>query len=359
MVPLFKVFMPLEVMEGIHDILYSGNLTFGKFGREFEEKLKKFHGNPYILTTSTNNYASLIALFLADIYEGDEVIASPMACLASNQPVMVLGGKMIWADIDPLTGTLDPEDVRKKITKKTKAILHYHWCGYPGYIDEINQIGREFGILVIDDAIESFGSEYKGKKIGNTGTDITCFSFQAVRLPNTIDGGAMSFNSKDLYEKALLMRDYGIDRKKFRDSEGEISPLCDIKMRGFNALMSEVNSYIGCKQLDYVEDLLSKQRMNASHYNSLYQFNTMNLREETLPNYWVYSLFSENIDSEIKSFKEQGINASKVHLRNDSYSCFGEKGINLKGVNKFAQTAFSIPSGWWVNAKEVLISPNF
>ena len=100
-----------------------------------------------------------------------------------------------------LTGTLDPESVKQKITSKTKVIFHNHFCGYPGYIDEINSVGQDYGIPVVDDAIEAFGSEYKGKKIGNTGTDVTIFSFQAVRLPTTIDGGAIIFKDKTLYEK--------------------------------------------------------------------------------------------------------------------------------------------------------------
>jgi perosamine synthetase len=142
MVPLFKVYSPQEELASKIDIiLKSGQLTSGNYVRLFEKQLQDFIGNPYVLVTGSNTYASLIALALCDLRNEHEVIASPMACLASNQPVLNFGAKLVWADIDPRTGTLDPTDVRKRITSKTKAILHYHWGGYPGYIDELNNIG--------------------------------------------------------------------------------------------------------------------------------------------------------------------------------------------------------------------------
>lgn len=146
--------------------------------------------------------------------------------------------KVVWADVDPNTGTLLPESVKEKITAKTRLIFHNHYCGYIGYVDEINAIGKEYSIPVMDDCVEAFGSKYKGNYAGNLGTDISIFSFQTVRLPNTIDGGAIIFKDKQLYEKALLMRDFGIRRNIFRDSNGEITAGCDIYMKGYGATMS-------------------------------------------------------------------------------------------------------------------------
>ena len=150
----------------------------GSGGKLFEQKLGEYIGESRITVVNSYNSAMLIALAVIGVKPGDEIIASPMSCLASNQPFATQNLKVVWADIDPKTGTLDPESVKSKISPKTKAIFHNHYCGYPGYIDEINQIGKEKGIIVVDDAIEAFGSEYMGKRIGNTGTDITIFSFQ-------------------------------------------------------------------------------------------------------------------------------------------------------------------------------------
>lgn len=221
MIPLYKPHMP-ELPE-LNDILHSGQLAYGKYSRLFERELESFIGcgEGHALVCNSFNMAILVVIAMLDIKAGDEVIASPMACLASTQPFATQAIKVKWADVDPDTGTLRPEDVRKKVTAKTKAIIHNHFCGYVGYVDEVNAIGREFGIPVIDDCIEAFGSEYKGQRMGNCGTDITIFSFNAVRIPNTIDGGAILVQDDDLLKKGILIRDCGIDRGKFRDALGK------------------------------------------------------------------------------------------------------------------------------------------
>lgn len=349
---LFEIFTPKESFgESLENILRSGQLTSGRYVKVFEKQLQEYIGNPYVMVTGNNTYASLIALALCNIRNDDEVISSPMACLASNQPVLNFGGRLVWADIDPHTGSLDPDHVRKRITSKTKAILHYHWGGFPGYVDEINQIGNEFGIVVIDDAIESFGSEYKNRKMGNTQTPITTFSFQTVRLPNSIDGGAIAFNNEDMYKKALRMRDFGIDRSTFRDSLHEISTASDISHYGYNAIMNELNAFVGSKVMEQTPALISKQRVNAGMWdlycaeNSCYP---LNIRKEILPNYWVYSFLSPNQVHDLIALREIGYYASKLHIRNDYYSCFGKFDDSLKGVASFARQQLSVPSGWWI-----------
>lgn len=353
MQPLFKVFVPeINLSEDIEQILRSGRLTSGHYVSLFEKKLQDYIGNPYVLVTGSNTYASLIALALCELKNDDEVIASPMACLASNQPVLNFGAKLVWADIDPLTGSIDPEDVRKKITSKTKAIIHYHWGGYPGYIDEINEIGREHGITVIDDSIESFGSQYKGKKMGNTGSDLTTFSFQTIRLPNSIDGGGISFKKEELYLKALRMRDFGINRANFRDKLDEISSESDIKYFGYNAIMNEINGYIGYKVMDYTDQLISIQLENSLMWDEFCKqrgYTPLNKnRNEIVPNYFIYSFLTPRQNEDLISIRELGFYASKVHIRNDFYSCFGKFNDELRGVDIFANKQLSVPTGWWI-----------
>jgi len=336
----------------LNTILHSGNLSYGVWGKKFEEKLRTYIGVNHLVTTNTYSSAIQVALTTLGLKSGDEVIVSPMSCLASNQPLITFGLKVIWADIDPLTGTLHPDEVKKKITSKTKLIFHNHFCGYLGYIDEINDIGRTHGVPVIDDCIEAFGSEYKSKISGNVGTDITLFSFQTVRLPNTIDGGAIVFNNEVLYEKALLVRDFGIQRSVFRDKNKEISPKCDISLLGYGATMSEINSYIGCMQMDEIEKLLSVQRENALKWNTWLETNNktvyrLNNRKEVLPNYWVYGFLSENKMEDMLWFREKGYYASGVHLNNNNYSLFGNKEY-LGGVEEFNSKILAIPCGWWI-----------
>lgn len=353
MIRLYKPYMPEELPE-LNNILYSGALAYGNWGKKFEQELGTYIGEEKISIVNSFNAAMTLALDVIDIDIDDEIIASPMSCLASTQPFATQGAKVIWADIDPLTGTLDPESVKKRITSKTKAIFHNHHCGYAGYIDEINEVGRNKGIYIVDDAIEAFGTEYKGNKIGSRhlGSDLTVFSFQTVRLPNTIDGGAIAFKDSELQKKANLIRDLGVDRTKFRDENGEISAKCDISLPGYGITMNEINSYIGLTQLSELPYLLSVQRANAEAWknelNSMSEFRFLGIFPEQNPNNWVFGLLSENKQQSIAQFREIGFYASGIHLPNNYYSVFNNQ-EKLPGVMEFYSKFLALPSGWWYN----------
>lgn len=350
MIPLFKPHMP--DLPHLGSILNSGALAYGKYGRGFEKKLSNFIGTENLIVTNSYNMAILVALSTLGIGIGDEVLLSPMACLASIQPLLSVGIKVRWADVDPKTGTLSPDSVRERITSRTKCIIHNHYCGYIGFIDEINEIGCNLGIPVIDDCIEAFGGEYKGRKIGNTGTDVTIISFNAVRIPNTIDGGAVIFKDKSLYNKSILLRDCGIDRSRFRDDIGEINQQCDITLVGHSATMSDVNAYIGIQQMKEITYIIEKQRQNAREWDVYLEGNFKDLSpikiKGTNPNYWVYGLLSEKKRETILTFRELGYYASGVHLNNNCYSIFGDKS-ELIGVNEFYNKFLALPCGWWVD----------
>ena len=352
MIPIFKPYMPENITSGIEDILYSSKLSFGDKGKEFEEKLAFYIGNDKVLTISSYNQALLIVLSTLGLKPGDEIIASPVSCLASNQPFVVKGLKVVWADVNPLSGTLSVDDVRSRITSKTKAIFHNHYCGYLGEIEEMNTLGKEFGIPVVDDCIEAFGSELNGRKTGNLGTDITVFSFQTVRLPNTIEGGALVFNNQEMFEKAKIIRDYGIERANFRDSLNEINPDCDIKLEGYGALMGEISSMIGIKQLEGLDSLIKKQRANAVIWDKRIQqekdIESLRPIENTVPNRWVYGVLAKNKIKTIKNYRKEGFYATSVHTNNNIYSVFENK-TNLSGVNDFMNHFVAFPCGWWFN----------
>lgn len=354
MIPIFKPYMPKNITHGMDKILYSGNLAYGEIGKKFEKELSNYIGNEKLLTISSYNQALLIILSTLDLSPGDEVIASPVSCLASNQPFAIKGLKVIWADIDPQFGTLCAKDVESKITSKTKAIFHNHFCGYLGDIENINNLGKKYGIPVIDDCIEAFGSQFKGQKTGNLGTDITIFSFQTIRLPNTIQGAALVFNNLDNYIKAKMIRDYGINRKNFRDKNNEINPNCDVKLEGYGALMSEINSFIGLRQLQDLDSLIKIQQTNAKLWNEIFknsdEFKSLKIIKNSKPNNWVYGVLAKNKSKAINHFRKKGYYATGVHINNNIYSIFKNK-IELISVNEFMNHFIAIPSGWWYNLK--------
>lgn len=357
MIPLHKVFMPNNIEKELTNILYSGKLSYGKYSKSFERELRDFIGNQLVLAISANPV--MFALQLLNIKEGDEVIASPMSCLMTTQPINLCGAKVKWCDIDPNTGTLEPDQVVKNITAKTKAIIHYHWAGYPGYISEINKIGKSYGIPIIEEASTALGSEYNEKKVGNTGSDIVCFSFSPIRLPNTIDGSGLSFGNKELFEKAKIFRDLGIKREFFRDDVGEISNTYDVEHVGTNATLNDLSGYIGSKQMKTLENLLEKQRVNGQAWlTKLHDVKNVTFlcnRKEINPNFWVFSFnIKHGRDTLLKKFRNNGYYASKIHIRNDMYSVFNvSRKPELLGVKKFSKTQINIPSGWWVNTLDI------
>lgn len=353
--PLFRPYVP-DSLPNLESILHSGQLAYGKFSTEFERDLEEYIGIEKVVCTNSYNSAYLVLITALNLQPGDEVIASPMCCLASSQPFAISGIKLIWADIDPAIGTLDPDSVRESITPKTKAIVHNHFCGYVGFVNDIRSIANEKGILLIDDVSEAFGSEYKGFKAGNWGADATVYSFQTVRLPNSIDGGGISFKYRQHTEKALLLRDYGIDRTRFRDDIGEISSGCDIKLAAYGVLPSDVNSYIGSLTLRQTDNLLGLQRKNAMFWEEVVpqQFATpLKPLNNTIPNYWVFGTLAENKRDFIELMRRRyNYYASSVHLPNNYYSLFGNQ-CELPGVTEFQNHFVALPSGWWIDKVEM------
>lgn len=348
MIPLFKPYMP-DLPE-LDTILHSGKLSYGQYSIDFENQLKDFFGTENLFVTNSYSSAIDVVINVLGLKPGDEIIMSPMSCLVSTLPFASRFLHIVWADVIPNKGTLNPQDVENKITPKTKAIVHNHFCGYPGLIDEINTIGKKYDIPVIDDCIEAFGSKYKGVKVGNCGTDITIFSLSPTRMLTTIDGGIVIFREKKKFKKGLLIRDCGIDRSKFRDDIGEINPKCDVKVLGYSAMMSNVSAYIGIKQLEQVDRLLEKNKSNAFFWK------TQNLvwldTADAEPNYWVFGTLCSDKRESIVEYRKKGFYASGVHINNNIYSIFKNK-INLPGVNYFVKHFVALPCGWWFDGFEL------
>lgn len=355
-IPLYKVHLPPDIQSFLASVLQSGNLSGGPNVKRFEGLLQSYVGNRLI--TSTGDISSSIALSLsmAGVGPGDEVIASPMACLATNQPIKNLYANVRWCDVDPLTGNMDPADLASKVNPSTKAVLVFHWAGNPVDLDSIYAVAEKHNIPVVEDAGEALGAEYKGRKIGNTGSDFTVFSFYPNRHINTIEGAAIAFSSSENYERGQWLKRYGIHQPSFRTDNGEINPDSDIPVAGLNSYMNHVSASIGVKQMGALPVIVKKHQSNWEFYNdalkNLPGISVLKSIPDTKSACWVYTLLAERRDSLLKFLRGRGIYASKVHLRNDIYSCFGASTERLPGVDCFAAHCISIPSGWWVGAKE-------
>src|SRR5574343_363186 len=190
LIPLFSVNIPKEIDQPLLEVLHSGYIGQGPKVEEFEGLLAKYFGNKNVLSLNNGTAALHLAIRLAGVTDGAEVITTPMTCTATNEPILANGGKIVWADVDPNTGLIDPLDVERKITPKTKLIIGVDWGGTPCDWDRLNAIGKKYGVKVLEDAAHAIGATYKGRKVG-TLADYTIFSLQAIKHITTIDGGLL------------------------------------------------------------------------------------------------------------------------------------------------------------------------
>ena len=343
-VPLFKVFMSKNIDNPLKKVIHSGYIGQGPKVNEFEEKLQKFIGNPFIFTVNNGTSALHLALRLAGIKYGDEVITTPMTCTATNWAILHHGANLVWSDIDPSDGNISPRDIQKKITNNTKAIVVVDWGGTPCDILKIKKIAGN--IPIIEDSAHGFGSVYNKKKVGNW-ADYTCFSFQAIKHLTTGDGGAIAVKNKKDFDRGILLRWYGIDRYiKTKDERIEV----DIKEWGYKFHMNDINAIIGIENLKYINKILFLHRSNASYYNenlkNINGLKTPVVRENDISSYWLYTIRVKQRLAFMEFMRDHGIFVSQVHRRNDTHPVVLNFSTPLPGVDEFTKEMVCIPVGW-------------
>ena len=347
MIPLLKVYHPDNIGYKIEEVFKSGFITEGEYSDKFESKLSSYVGNKNTSLVNSCTSALTLAYHACDLQPGDEVITTAMTCMATNQPLYQTGAKMIFADIDPNTGNIDPESVRKKITPKTKLIVGVHWAGQPFDIDAISSIAKEHNIKVVEDAAHALGASYNNKKIGSH-SDFVCFSFQAIKHMTTVDGGSVSCLSEKDHERIKKLKWFGLDRSFTGGSRWEQ----DIVECGYKMHMNNINAVVGLEQMKYVDANIEKHIDNGTFFDQ----NITNKKIRKLvqlpkaqSSYWIYSLLVEDRDDFKRYMQENNIATDIVHKRNDSYSVFKEhRDDNLRGLQEFESQLMNIPVGWWV-----------
>lgn len=342
-----------SALEGLEKVLLSGYIGQGPKVEEFEKGLSPWVGNQNILTVNAGTSALHLALRLANVTSDSEVISTPMTCSATNSPIMERGATIVWADINPWTGNIDPVDVERKITSKTKAILAVHWGGYPCDLDQLYAISKKYGIPLIEDAAHAFGATYKDQPIGS-GPSLTCFSFQAIKLLTTGDGGLLCCPSMQDYRRGKLLRWFGIDREAPRK---DLRVEEDILEYGYKFHMNDISASIGLDQLKYTKGLLETAQANALYYDralsGLKKVSKLDYRFDRKSSYWLYTIRVDGRESFQEYMKSQGVMVSQVHVRNDIHTAFKAFRRSLPGVDEFSKYQVSIPVGWWVEPQDI------
>lgn len=380
-IPLFKVFMSPTAKDKVGEVLDSGYIGQGPKVDEFEKQLGDYFGNNKVITTNAGTSALHLALHLLKkpkpnwkdefhgvafvehnwpgIEDGDEVLATPLTCTASNWPILANNLKIKWVDIDPTTLNMCLTDLEKKMTPKTKAIMGVHWGGYPLDLDKIRDIRAKFRAkngwapALIEDGAHSFGSKYKGKYLGNHG-NFVMNSLQAIKHITSVDGGLLYCPHDELYERAKLLRWYGIDR----NPNGRTDFRCesDIPEWGFKFHMNDVCAAIGMENFKHMDTLVNRHKENAAYYDLRLQNVdgvTLLKREEGFESaFWIYSLLVDDRPAFYEHMKQCNITVSQVHERNDKHSCMAEFRTELPNLEKTIGKVVSIPVGWWVTNEQ-------
>lgn len=256
-------------IQAVVDVLKSDYLTTGPRVAEFEKKVADYVGAKYAVAVCNGTAALHIACLAAGITEGDEVITTPITFAASSNCVLYCGGTPVFADIDPDTYNIDPSEIEKKITDKTKAIIPVHYTGQPCDMDAITAIAKKYGLTVIEDGAHALGASYKNQMIGSI-SDMTCFSFHPVKPITTGEGGMVVTNDEQLYKRLLLFRSHGITREEELMTENQGGWYYQQLELGYNYRITDISCALGSSQMDKLDGFLDARREIAHRYDEAF-----------------------------------------------------------------------------------------
>lgn len=318
-----------------------------EFEHAFGELVRVSPSPPLALNSCTS--ALDLALYMAGVGLGDEVITTPMTCTATNGVIANRGGKIVWADVDPVTGLIDPSDVARKITRRTKAIMAVDWAGRSCDYKSLRKaalVAPWLQIPIIQDAAHNLLVDPRNRG------DYVCWSFQAIKHLTTGDGGALQV-PEGQRDRARLLRWYGLDR----ESKADFRCSQDITEIGFKYHMNDIAAAIGLANLPHARGIVEKQRENAAYYSEALQDvpGVVAPPKDPGASWWLYTCLVEGRAGFIDHLAQWGISASPVHRRNDVHPAFREWHSGpLPGADSFAEREVAIPVGWWLSDKDRL-----
>ena len=372
-IPLFKVFMSPDVIVPLNNVILSGFVTQGPQVDKFEEKLIEFFDNPFLLTLNSATSGLSLALRLLKKPneslnwpgfddEKDIVLSPVLTCFATNASILANNCKINWIDTDNTTANVCIDDIKNKLNENTKVLYIVHWGGYPVDLDLLKELQDQhfikygYKFVIIEDCAHAFGAEYKNKKLGNHG-NICVFSFQAIKHLTTGDGGLIILPNKELYNRAKLLRWFGIDRDKRNYNRTDFRLENDISEWGYKYHMNDINATIGLYNLPHMNNLLEKNRNNYNYlYENLKQLNDIVLFENNdnrKSACWLFTMKVKRKNDFIQKMKENGIMTSQVHNRNDLNSCVSEFICELPNISALEKEMICIPVGWWLEKNDL------
>lgn len=321
-VVLFTPHIPKSTASALKKTLSTRWIGQGPMVDKFEKLFKKrFAGKYPCISTGSGTDALHLSYILAGLKKGDEVITPVFTCTATNIPFLYMGVKIKFADIDRNTLNIDPNSVKKLISKKTKAVICVHYGGIPCKMDELNKICKEYKIPLIADSAQSLGAKYNNIPLTEF-SDFSAFSFQAIKHITTADGGMLCFKKKFLEKKAKRIRWFGISRDKKQSGTW----LNDIHEVGYKYQLNDIGATIGVESLKEFNKILEHRKKIYSIYlrGLKNNKNIQCVHDYTQEGHaaWLFTILTNKKDYLQKKLREKNIESGQVHFRNDQYSIF-------------------------------------
>lgn len=339
MIPYGKQTIEQDDIQAVVDVLQSDFLTTGPKIAEFEQTVADYVGAKYAVAISNGTSALHAACFAAGIGPGDEVITTPLTFAASANCVLYCGGTPVFADVDPKTYNIDPEDIRRKITDRTKAIIAVHLAGQPCDMDAIHSIAREHGLIVIEDGAHALGSVYKGKRVGSL-SDMTTFSFHPVKPITTGEGGMIVTDNEDFYKKMILFRSHGITRDDSMMTRNDGPWFYQQFDLGYNYRITDIQCALGCSQMKKLDRFLARRKEIVARYNEAFadcdNIITPYQLSDTESGWHLYIVQVKNCDRKqvFENMREKGIGVNVHYIPVYMHPYYQEHGYeNVHCVN--------------------------
>jgi UDP-4-amino-4,6-dideoxy-N-acetyl-beta-L-altrosamine transaminase len=259
-------------IKAVSEVLQSDWITQGSKIEEFEKNFATYVGARYAVAVNSGTAALHTACFAVKINKDDEVITTPITFVASANCIIYQGGIPVFADIKEDTLNIDSEEIKKKINQKTKALIPVDFTGLPADLEEIHKITKENNIITIEDASHALGATYQGKKIGSL-SDMTIFSFHPVKHITTGEGGMITTNNKEYYERLKLFRTHGITKDKDKLLNYDGPWYYEMQELGYNYRLTDFQCSLGISQLKKIDKIIQRRRKIVKKYN--YEFKDM------------------------------------------------------------------------------------
>ena len=347
-IPINIPFVGREEISVVTSILKNGTLTSsanqgGKYVQDFEKSVSAFVNSKYTIAVNSGTAALQAALYALDIKHGDEVLIPSFTFVATANSVYSTGAKPIFVDILKENFTMDPDDLKKKITKNTKAIVPVHLYGNVAYLDRISEIAKKFNIPIIEDSAQSLGSTFKKKHTG-TFFEMGCFSMYPAKVMTSGEGGFIVTNNKKLRDKLLMIRNHGMVKGN------------DTKIFGLNLRLPEINAAIATVQMKKLPNFLKTRQKNAELLSKLLSKSNLHLpqeRKNEKVNWYLYTVTTSKRNALLKKLNADGIGAALYYPIPIHKTPFYKSKINLPATDWAASHVLSLPVHPKVTSKNI------